>query len=268
LLLQANSATPTIATISGEVSTQPWDLIITPPVPGACFYTGLYALIGGFQIQCALTNTSNCPVINNDTVDITLNVLSENFCGQVAQNVPITSVLQPFQDAGFTTPFSNFLVNDGQTSFFRMVVTSTAVSITTIDIQSIILQSSGSFLVSGNTTLALLNLYSSGTWQVTTVSGSLGSAVTNNGTQGFSFQVSSGLFQIPLDNVQIITVEVVATVSYLGGKKRSITAQFVTPGTQKQISSTLISLTQSFSHRNEYSIISLLAALLLVISFN
>jgi hypothetical protein len=104
-LVSANAGTPTFATVSGTQSTQPWNLDILPP-PNCCYYSGTYSLNAVFNIVCALTPTSLCPAITDNTVAVTLDITSENFCPAVAVAVSVIAELTSYSDAAFTVPFA------------------------------------------------------------------------------------------------------------------------------------------------------------------
>lgn len=132
-VVSVNGGTSTIATTTGQVSNQLWDLTITPTVGTSCYYTGSYNLAAVFVIECALATPSDCPTIANNSVPVTLNVASENFCFIVAEVVPVFANLTSYKNAALTITETNFLTNDFpvQLSYFKMNVSSTAVTITT-----------------------------------------------------------------------------------------------------------------------------------------
>jgi hypothetical protein len=95
----------------------------------------------------------------------------------------------------------------------------------------------------------------------------VGSGTSNNGIQTFSFQASSALFQVPLDTSATFTVIVKGTVSYLGGKKRSVEAIYgAVAQSQTQISQAQFVLTTSDAVKAPNSmLLYLISAVLLAI---
>lgn len=218
-----NTSISSLGTTPGSTSSQVWDLVITPDAT-ACTFTGIYDLTPIFTIVCVLADPTDCPPINNNTVDLSLSITSEDYCAQVTSVVPVTATLQSYKDFAQTSPATNFLTNDFQTAYFEMVVTSSAVTITDLNIQTIVLLTAGNFLRSGGSTTNAVDLYSNSVWNNPNVNGLLGSGL--GGHQKFQFDINSNLFAVTRDTSATVAIAVNGTIDYLGGKKRALSSVF------------------------------------------
>jgi len=87
-----------------------------------CTLTGAYAT--NYSLICSTGSDANsCPLTQQDkNVAIQYSLTSEDFCATIQVDVGLTAVMTSFEDSGFTTPKTAYIVD--RVAYFKIVITS------------------------------------------------------------------------------------------------------------------------------------------------
>jgi hypothetical protein len=213
----------TIGLTLGTLSDQNWILTITP-ASGVCVLDGTYTIAAA--LICTLTNSSACPTLSApSTFNFVLVITSENFCGQIGVDVPLSGVLQVFGNPGLSIRSTDFV--SGAVSYYQLIVTSPAATITDISIIQVTLTALTAVIndTTGTPTTSLV-LYDGTNWISTIAPTTLTAAGSDGGIQSFSFGLNGDLLLIPRDSAVDLSVTAQALVTFLGAKKRTAMVAF------------------------------------------
>jgi len=203
------------ATQAGDTSTQTWQLQVVPGA-GACQVDGIYNGTNVLQISCVDLSSTDCDPPVSTGVTMSLSLSSENFCGQVVDDIGVNLFLLP-TDKNYTEGATTLLIAPNAKSYWKLGLSqppSTGVSVTSIQVDQVLVSTPGmnpqplAVLISNDVTL---------NFQATT---------SANGLEVyFSFDTSDNtIFNVQPNSKATMTVNARAQIQYTGtaSKKRSI----------------------------------------------
>jgi len=221
--LQSQGYPNTFAAGVGDFSVQAWQVSIVPG-PTACQIDGTYITNNSLKIVCINPASPDCVLPPTTSISTVFSISSENFCGQVVENIGVTLTLTSTDDS-YEVAQDTYLIGPNERAYFKVTLSSlpTAVSVTSISVDRVTISTPG---LPGGSLPVWLNNQTALDFQEFQAT-----ALETH----FSFAVSdNSLFQVAEANKATLSVTARALITYLGetGSTKRAIVQFGGPESQ------------------------------------
>lgn len=197
---------------------QQWILDLQVDATQLCEIDGDYQVEFNARCQPSFLGQTDCPLVQDDqgqiqnvfTVDFTID--SENFCAQVVDTVDVAATLASFKDHAHAVAATNYI--QGQTAYFVTKVSSTKVTVVSVDVDDI------DFEITGGPSAGQYSLYVDGANAAGALPTTLSLVVEDSAATGvqdeayFQFLIEGSIFDVPADGSSDFEVTVVLNVGF------------------------------------------------------